>query len=212
MPSVGTVPAAHKSRPTAGTLGFRVKSGWASAVVLVGPAKAPELRDRRIVELSDPAVPESKQPYHARTGMLEEDPAKLDRRIKIVRAAAAKAVSMLVEFCRDAGCEIRGAGLVVGSLIDPTSIKNPHIRAHALEGQLFRTVLEDSLRSHQIPCRVIVERNAFSGAETLLRCSLEDVKQTLLNLGRSQKGPWRVDDKLAALAAWLTLAAMRTAH
>src|SRR5438046_3000435 len=46
-------------------VGFRVKSGWATAVLLVGPARAPRVADRRVIELSDPAVPTSRQPYHA---------------------------------------------------------------------------------------------------------------------------------------------------
>ena len=45
-------------------LGFRVKSGYAIAVALRGPACAPAILARRIVELSDPAVPETRQPYH----------------------------------------------------------------------------------------------------------------------------------------------------
>ena len=36
---------------------------------------------------------------------------------------------------RAAGHEVRSAGLVVGSEIDPAKITNPHIRAHALEGR-----------------------------------------------------------------------------
>jgi hypothetical protein len=37
------------------------------------------------------------------------------------------------------------AGLVVGSDSDPAVIMNPHIRVHAAEGRLFRTVIEQAL-------------------------------------------------------------------
>jgi hypothetical protein len=37
-------------------------------------------------------------------------------------------------------------GIVVGSIIDPATIANPHIRAHAQEGQLFRTVVETAAK------------------------------------------------------------------
>src|SRR5205823_11690442 len=40
------------------TLGFRVKSGWAAAVLLAGPVESPQLLDRRVVQLCDPAIPE----------------------------------------------------------------------------------------------------------------------------------------------------------
>ena len=55
-----------KAAPAA--VGFRVKSGWATGVLLAGPASAPRALDRRVVELSDPAVPTSRQPYHAVMG------------------------------------------------------------------------------------------------------------------------------------------------
>src|SRR5437016_367071 len=38
------------------TIGFRVKSGWPTAVLLAGPIQSPQVLDSRIVELSDPAV------------------------------------------------------------------------------------------------------------------------------------------------------------
>lgn len=49
---------------TALALGFRVRSGYAIAVALSRSASAPRVLARRIVELSDPAVPETRQPYH----------------------------------------------------------------------------------------------------------------------------------------------------
>jgi len=61
------------------TIGFRVKSGWAAAVLLVGPAQMPRVSEHRVVELSDPAVPASRQPYHAGRGVGQTDPATLQR-------------------------------------------------------------------------------------------------------------------------------------
>jgi hypothetical protein len=45
-------------------IALRVKSGWATAVLLAGPIDAPVVLDAGIVYLSDPKVPDSKQPYH----------------------------------------------------------------------------------------------------------------------------------------------------
>ena len=66
-------------------LGFRVKSGSATAVLLVGPIETPRALDRRIVALSNPDVPETRQPYHAAMGVLEEDEATIQSRTTIVR-------------------------------------------------------------------------------------------------------------------------------
>jgi hypothetical protein len=191
---------------TKAAVGFRVKSGWATAVLLVGPVQTPEALGRRIVNLSDPDVPESKQPYHAATGVLEEDEAKIRQRTTVVRRMAARSVTELLDHFRAAGYQVRGAGLVVGSQIDPESISNPHIRAHALEGRLFRSVLEGALQAHGLSCSVVVERDVYSNAVALLARPENDLKRALSGLGRSLGGPWRAEEKLAALAAWMTLA------
>jgi len=49
-------------------LGLRVKSGWAAAVLLNGPASSPRLSDVGGSILSDPRLPETRQPYHAAMG------------------------------------------------------------------------------------------------------------------------------------------------
>jgi hypothetical protein len=95
---------------------------------------------------------------------------------------------------------------VVGSLIDPAAVANPHIRAHALEGRLFRTILEDALRSAKLACAMILERETYLKAAAALGRTEDQVKRTVSALGRSAGGPWRADEKLAAAAAWLRLA------
>ena len=42
--------------------GFRIKSDWATAVLLTGPIDSPALRDNRTIDLSDLRVPETRQP------------------------------------------------------------------------------------------------------------------------------------------------------
>ena len=196
----------HEVKSAPAALGFRVKSGWATAVLVVGPVQSPRVLYRRVVELSDPGVPGCRQPYHGARGKLEEDGAKVAARLKVIQRVTKSSVTQLVkEYC-DLGCTLRSAGLVVGSQIDPASIKNPHIRAHALEGQLFRTVLEDAVASCGLPCSVVTERNAYSKAATVLAQSEEDLRQAVSYMGRSLGGPWRADEKMAVLAAWMVLA------
>ncbi len=186
-------------------VGFRVKSGWATAVLLAARMHLPQVLDRRVVDLSDLAVPESRQPYHAAMGKLEGDNAKVAARVKIVQRVTNRSVIELLKDYRNTGWEVGSAGLVVGSEIDPASIKNPHIRAHALEGRLFRTVLEDALRSCGLSCSVVVERNVYSKAADVLARSEDQLKRAVSELGRSLSGPWRADEKMASLAAWMAL-------
>jgi hypothetical protein len=183
-----------------------VKSGHAVAVLVTGSAESPQVLDRRTIELSDPAVPESRQPYHAARGTLETDNAKVERRRQIIAQAAQRSVTALLDDYRCASHVVRAAGLVVGSTIDPARVTNEHIRAHALEGQLFRTVLEEALRAHGLLCAVNLERRVYGDAAQRLGKSEKELKQEVTRLGRSVGGPWRADEKTATLAAWLGLA------
>jgi hypothetical protein len=93
----------------------------------------------------------------------------------------------------------------VGSDIDPGVIANQHIRAHALEGRLFRTELEKALRSHRIVVTTIVERNCYAKARDLLKSSEGKLRRTLVDMRPPSSGPWRSEEKMATLAAWMSL-------
>jgi hypothetical protein len=123
-------------------IGFRVKSGWSVVVLLTGPVGSPALRDKQVIDLSDPRVPETRQPYHATVGQLETDARKTSWRTRIVHRVTNQSVTRLLADYRRKEYSITRASLVVGSQLDPASIANLHIRAHALEGRLFRSALE----------------------------------------------------------------------
>ena len=196
-----------KGKPVGAAVGLRVKSGWATAVLLVGPVQSPRAVSRSVVDLSDEGDPDSRQPYHAVLEMNENDGSKLLKRLeKVVERVTNRSVTDLLKDYRNTGNEVRAAGMVVGSLGDPASIASDHIRAHALEGHLFRTALESALRGCGLECSVIVEREAYSKAAGVLGKSSEDLKQMLSELGRQVGGPWRSDEKMAALVAWMALA------
>ena len=196
------------SKPIPAGLGFRVKSGWAMAVLLTGPATAPKLIQCRAVLLSDPKIPQSKQPHHAALELSEGEAKAVTKKLrKVVADAARKSVRELLELAIGLEYDVRGAGLVVGSLVDPATLHNEHIRAHGLEGQLFRTALEDALRKHEISCNVLLEKTAYTTASPALRKSTEETKKWIADMGKSHGGSWRAEEKLAALAAWMALCA-----
>lgn len=108
-------------------LEFRVKTGRAVAIVLVGPVNAPKVVARQDLVLYDEAVPDSFQPYHAG---LEPTPQQAETTVRqlseIVRKASLAAVGQLIDDLSQAGVDPVAAGIVVGSLVDPGTIKNPH--------------------------------------------------------------------------------------
>jgi len=186
-------------------LGFRVKSGSAAAIMLTGSARSPQLCDVQRIDLSDPRFPETRQPYHAGMGRLETDTKKINRRVDLVRRITEKSIAKLLAGYRQQNFTIKRAALVVGSQIDPHSVTNPHIRAHALEGQLFRSVLQRSLHGHGIRTELLLEREAYGKASVELKQPNENVRRMMQNFGRATEGRWRVEQKLAALAAWVAL-------
>jgi hypothetical protein len=192
-------------KPQPAALGFRVKSGWAAAVLLTGSARSPQLCDVRRIDLSDARLPETQQPYHAAMGKLETDTTKINRRVRIVRGIAQQLIATLLAGYRRKGYAISHAALVVGSQIDPDSIVNDHIRAHAFEGRLFRSVLEEALQTCGIRAEILVERNVYAQGATKLKESNDHLRGVIQDFGRGAQGPWRAEQKLAALAAWLAL-------
>jgi hypothetical protein len=197
----------HPRMPPAGApvaLGFRVKSGFAVAVAIAGAPAAPIAIDRRIVELSDPAVAETRQPYHDGAGTAQEDAREIARLTRIIQTCAKQSVDSLLASDHLSSCI--GAGLVVGSVIDPATVGNPHIRAHASEGRLFRSVLVEALDGHGIPCDVIVEKSLNTSAPKAISRPAIQIRKVVGTLGQSLRGPWRAEEKAAATAAWMVLA------
>jgi hypothetical protein len=189
----------------AAALGFRVKSGWAAVVLLSAPVDSPKLCDNRVIDLSDPRFPETRQPYHAAVGQLETDAKKTNRRTDIVHRITKQSIANLLADYQTKGYGIRRASLVVGSQLGPATIANPHIRAHALEGQLFRSALEQALNAHGIHTAIFLERDAYSTAAVQLKKSPHEVRDTVQNLRRFTEGSWRAEQKLAAVGAWIAL-------
>ena len=169
-----------------------------------GTTSSPRLLDSRRVEISDPDIPDTKQPYHAGFGTARDAGDELKRLVASVKGYGRKSVSALIrEYQRSA--DVKGAGVVAGSLIDPQTIGNDHIRIHALEGQLFREVLVGAAQKNGVGCSVWRERDLYGVAEKQLKTAETVLRKKLSALGEGAAGGWRAEHKAAALAAWLVL-------
>jgi hypothetical protein len=186
-------------------LGFTVKSGWASAILLAGPVTSPRVLDSQSVDLSDPANPESRQPYHAGFATARTSGPELSRLIATVERFGRQSVTGLIRQYQTVEHELRAAGVVVGSLIDPARIGNEHIRIHALEGRLFRGVIEDAVARNKLACSIWRERDLYGFAATRFKRPEAELRATVTALGRGIADSWRAEQKAAALAAWLVL-------
>ena len=183
------------------TVGFRVKSGWAAAVLIAKSAKAPMVIDSRVIELADLDVADSRQPYHAGFGTEQTDTAKVTRLVRGIERFSRRTIAALLDEYRTEH-RVRRAAVVVASLTDPATIANQHMRAHASEGRLFRTVLVDGLEQCGVTVRVVLEREVYDLLGKALRRSPSQAKTRVAALGEGV-GRWRAEQKVAAAAAWL---------
>jgi hypothetical protein len=187
-------------------IGVTVKSGWASAVLIAPAATELCVLDSRRLDLSDPSNPAARQPYHDGFGTARAAGSGLAELVaSIERFGSASTKTLLDDWSKTA--DIAGVGVVVGSLIDPDQIGNSHIRIHAMEGRLFRTVVIDAATRAGLPVAIHRERDLVAEAmlkldraESSIRAAVEALKK------RVGIGAWRAEHKAATLAAWLMLA------
>src|SRR5262245_46109909 len=107
---------AEPTRAPAAAIGFRVKTGRATAVLLAGSVKSPRVLERRPVDLWDPRQPASRAPYHAGLEEPQGENAPVVRRACDAAARVGlRVVRDLLEELRRGGHAPRGIGLVVSS-------------------------------------------------------------------------------------------------
>lgn len=191
-------------------IGFRVRTGYATAVLLAGPVASPRVLTRRRVDLCDMDDPDARQPYHVVTEQDERRGMALVRRAETrARTAAAREVGLLMRQAAKEQLVVGALGLVGGSDVDPATILHPHIRAHAMEGRLYGESVEASAAAHGLKARVLVERDAYGAASLVLGRSPMALRSATSGLGHPMGRPWGAQEKMAALAAWVSLAALR---
>lgn len=169
---------------------------------MAGPASAPRVLSRKSVQPFDPAIPESHQPFHAEIELPPADSARVvPLALKAVERVALAALRELVAEFQPGLGSIVGIALVAGSSTDPESIRNPHMRAHAREGQLFPQALAAAAKTIRIPAITIVESEVFGFAASKLGKTPDAIKITVTELGRDVGKPWSAEEKTAAAAA-----------
>lgn len=191
-------------------LGFRVHSGWAAVVAVAGPVKAPQVVLRKTIIIADPAIPGSKQPYHAAQKLgLKQAETLVHRCTASTRALARRAVRGIVAELRGKvlqpgrACVLLSSGREVGPL---AAILASHPMMHTAEGVFFREALRRACRRARLTVTGVKEREITAHAAAAMRLQAKTLRRRAGQMGRTLGPPWRQDEKLAALAAWLMLA------
>ena len=187
-------------------IGLKPKTGRAIAVVLRGPANSPQLVRRTELILTDPRIPATFQPYHEVMDLpWNESQTKVKPFVRAIERVAAKALSELISDLESEGLRVAGVGIAGTADRDLARLGNYHIRAHAAEGLLFRQVLEFAAKANKLRCRTFIESKLQTQAIAELGLTVAKLNNSLTSLGRSAGPPWRLDQRVAASAAWLTL-------
>jgi len=194
------------SRRESAGIGFRVRTGNSTAIMLGGSAESPRFLARMYIPLIDMNDDDARQPYHVVAEQDEERGMRLVRQtLKTATANAVRATHGLMDRARNSDYEVRGAVLVVGSDTNPASIRQPHVRAHALEGRLYREAVEGAVSRCGLASRILVERDALRAPEEALGRPRAELKAAFTTFAKEAGRPWRSQEKSAALAAWVAL-------
>ena len=191
-------------------LGFRTHLGWAAVVSLGGSIDDPRLIERKRLTMSDPAVPESAEPYHAARGFdLDEAEGVVHQGREVVRAVTTRGVRSLVDALRDQGYELVGSAILTGKGRAPAGLAKTlasHAMVHVAEGLMFREALREGSERCSLPVCGLLEREAYEQTAAVLRVSPQHLQERVDAFGRELGPPWQKDQKLAAVAAWFALA------
>jgi hypothetical protein len=178
-------------------------------VALSGPPDSPHVIDRRRIELADPGIPGSKQPYHAAEPM--DFPEAEDFLKRCTRGTSRLAVLSLraaIDDFRALGFETSDLGVTLGSgrpLPALKTILSSHALIHTAEGEFYRHEMMKAGKQCGLAVLGVKERELFDRAAFHFRMPLDELERCVSALGKPIGPPWSQDQKYAALAAWLAL-------
>jgi len=175
-------------------------------VALARPIEEPRVILRRhVVITSGP-----KQPYHAAATMALPDAEAFMKRCTTSTAAlATEAVGDVVAELSSLGFRVGGSCVLLSEgkpAGDLARILSAHPLIHTAEGEFYRNDLRQACESCGLPCAGFRERGLLEQSSAALALPAAAIQKQLAAWGKTVGAPWRQDEKLAAIAAWVTLA------
>jgi hypothetical protein len=202
------------SRKEPAAIGLRAHSGWAALVAVVEAPRGIEVVERRRIEIADPAIPGSRQPYHEAEGLSVQKAARLlDRCERGAGRLAQEAFGEVLEGLAREGRKPRACGLLLSSgrpLPALEAILASHALIHTADGEHFRAALSRASESFRVPVVPIREKEVWDRASAELGVARGVLERRIREMGRALGPPWTQDQKLATLAAWFALASNTT--
>jgi len=187
---------------------MRAHSGWAVAVAVARLGQAPRVVLRKRIELIAEDTP--KQPYHAAQSLNLKAAEKLIGHCKeTVQRLAREELGALIRELQSRSFTVTGVGVLLASgraLGTLAQSLASHAAIHTAEGELFRNALIEAAKHWRLPVVPVKERELFDRSAEKLGRPVDEIRERIKEMGAQLGPPWRMDEKLSALLAWLVLA------
>lgn len=190
-------------------LGFRVHSGWTSLVAVALEGKAPLVLARQRPHLVETFSYTFRQPYHTAEKMPLEDARAFIARVRAeARRLALRAIRDAEANVKQQGYKLNRSALLLAAgreLPELEKILASHAMIHTADGELFREALLHASGECKLKVMRVKERELLARASSCLKAKENELTRRVTELGKALGPPWSQDEKLAALAAWVSL-------
>jgi hypothetical protein len=191
------------------------EGGWAAYVVLGGPVSEPRILSRGRMQLCDSKVEGSNQPFH-RAGLMfpfhrcapmdfKTGEAFIKRCTKSSQDLAGRALKEIIA----THGPLKACFVLTGPkrpLPPLAGILASHGAMHAAEREFLRDAVRDAAEQKGIATEMVKEKDLPMLAKRLPGTDASR-RDMLKAFGKQVGSPWAQDEKFAATAAWLGLAA-----
>ncbi len=177
-------------------------------IALAEPVRAPLIVRGCRIELAPGSDGGAVQPYHKAQHMSLDDATKYlwscsEASAEMGHQAVQNALAELSDFEVKDACILLASGRQLPEL---PAILASHALVHTAEGEFYRSALRRACESCGIAETGVPERDVAARVAEAIGCDAEELQATVSDFGKAMGPPWRKDEKLAALAAWLALA------
>jgi len=193
-------------------LGLRVHSGWAALVAISVSGRgdpSPRVVARSRVEVADPSIEGSRQPYHQAEDMpLSQAARYLTRCERASFANAREGLAAALESLPAGIPRPRRCTLLLASgrpLPELKKILASHALIHTADGEHFREAFAAGARDCGLDVIRVRERDVTAELARRLETSPEALERRVAGWRKDVGPPWTADQKLASIAAWSAL-------
>jgi hypothetical protein len=190
-------------------LGIRVHSGWGALIAVSHGNGTIEILDRRRIPITGTTDAGASQPYHAaRNLQLPEAELFLANAFTAAHTTASRALRQLMDDLHAQKYRVTGCAILMSAarpLPPLEKILAAHPLLHTAEGQFFRDAFAKACESNALPVTKIRERDLDLALTEKFARATTRIKKQIDLAARPLGPPWTTDQKLATLAALLSL-------